>query len=91
MIDLLSFLSSGLGSEVLEPLGCRKVGNAKAIVIERCLQGLRRVGVLNVRTVHGRIDEGDNAAEFRRGGKGGVTAEGRNGLGKRVEVLLSGD
>jgi hypothetical protein len=82
---------SSLGVKVLESLGPREVGNTEATIVERGCQRLRRVRVLYISPVNGGVDGRDNTPEFRGGREVRVAADGRDVLGKGVEVLLGGD
>lgn len=82
---------SSLGVKVLESLGPREVGNAEATIVERGCQRLCRVRVLNISPVNGGVDGRDNTPEFRGGREVRVAADGRDVLGKGVEVLLRGN
>jgi hypothetical protein len=86
-ISVYPCIPLSLLSEVVEPLSPRNVRNA-AVTGKRVGQGLRRIGVLNIGSGHGRVDQRDNAAKLRGGRKGGVAANGGDVLGEGVEVLL---
>lgn len=66
-----------------------QVGDREALCIEGLGQGLGRRGVLGVSTIHIGVDEGDDATQLLRGGKGGVGTQ--TGLvdSEGVEVLFS--
>jgi hypothetical protein len=80
-----------LGGEVAESLLDAELGDAHGGGDKGVLQRLGRVGVLHIRAGHGGVDQGDDAAQGLGGGEGGVVANGGDGLGRGVEVLLSGD
>ena len=82
--------SQSLGGKVAEAVGGNNVGHAQTRGVKGRLQGLGRVGVLDVGAGDSRIDEGHDAAEGLGGGQAGIAADVGNGLGAGVEVLLGG-
>ena len=80
-----------LDGEVGEAVGNGDLGNAQAGILEGGLERGSRVGVLDVRSSNSRVDQRNNTTELRGGGQAGITADGGDGLGEGVEVLLSSD
>jgi len=80
-----------LDGEVGEAVGNGDLGNAQAGILEGGLERGSRVGVLDVRSSNSRVDQRNNTTELRGGGQAGITADGGDGLGEGVEVLLSPD
>jgi len=90
-LSILPYHLISLGSEVGEALSNADLSHAKTVGLECVLQRLSRVGVLDIGAGHSGVDKGDDAAEGLGGRKGGVVADGGDGLGGGVEVLLGGD
>jgi len=59
------------GSKVAAPLSNADLAHAQPSSIECILEGLGRVGVLNIRTGNGGVHKRDDAAEGLGGGEGG--------------------
>lgn len=83
-------LSSGLLSEVREPLRLHDVSHAQAFSSERRLERSSRVCILDVGPGHSDIDQGYDPPELGRGGQSRVAADRGSGLSGGVEVLLGG-
>lgn len=80
-----------LGKDVVEALRLDDVSDRQSISVERLIQGSRSIGVLNIRTVNGRVNKRHDATQSLSCGQRGVAAKGGHILSRRVEVLLSLD
>ena len=77
-----------LGRKVREALLLGDIGHAQPVRGEGLLERLGRELVLGLGAADRRVDEGQDAAQLRRGRERGVAAQRRGRLRRRVEVLL---
>jgi len=80
-----------LEGEVGEAVGDHDLGDAEAHSVEGVGNRGGRVGVLNIGTHDGGIDERDDAAKSLGNRQGSIIADGGDGLREGVEVLLGSD
>jgi len=85
-------VTGGVDSEeVGEALSDGELGNGDTGSIEGGLDGLGRVGVLDVRAVYGGVKEREDTTEGLGGGEGGIGANVASVDSEGIEVLLSGN
>jgi len=82
---------SCLCREVGEALSSHNFGDTQSRSIKWGGKRCSGVGILDVRSANGRIDERNDTSELLCGWEGSIAANSRDGNGEGVEVLLSGD
>jgi hypothetical protein len=83
--------SSSLRSKVGKPLRRHNISDTQTSRIKRLLDTSSRVRILHLGAGNSGIDQRHDAPELGGGGQTGVAADGGDGLGGGVEVLLGRD